>query len=405
MKKVLFVTYGGGHVAMLIPIIQALRERDDLRCITIALTMAGSALEQYGIPYRGFSSLIRDGDDRAIVVGERLADELRDGGGVNREESIAYLGLSYVDLEQRVGVNEARSLYMRKGRQSFLPLEPMKRLFDEVEPDLVVTTISPRAEQAAQLVARERGVPSICLIDLFDKPSIERASESGYGVRICVISEGVRRRLLAAGRRQEEVVVTGNPAFDVLGCPQLSAEGRRMRTERAWGKDFVILWASQVEPKVHPFNGVEADPTLPGQIEQELLSLIVEHSDWRLVIRPHPSEGVRKNPDTERVDISTQNDNLEELLEAVDVVVTMTSTVGLQGRLLGKPLITVDLSVFSNDSCFEEAGLSFGVKKLSQLGPALERIVLRGNEGLEELPRPGGACQAVIKQIDALLEA
>jgi len=403
MRRVLFVTYGGGHVAMLLPVLQQINRRDDLCCFTLALTTAAAVLERQGMPWRGFTSLVRKGDEQALDWGRRLAEDLPAGGLVSAEESIAYLGLSYTDLEDRFGKEEALRLFTEQGRQAFLPLGPMRRLFDEIEPDLVVATISPRAEQAALMIARERGIPSICLVDLFDDPSLERASKSGYGSRVCVLTDGVRHRLLAAGRAPEEVVTTGNPAFDILGCGELADRAHQMRASRGWDREQVILWASQVEPRRHPFSGALGDPNLPSTVENHLLKLIGDHPDWRLVIRPHPSEAKREPMGIDRVEISGQDDELAVLLNAVDVVVTLTSTVGVEARILGKPLVTIDLSVFSKDSQFEATGFSRGVRDLSQLGSVLEQSLRQAGSVGESFTPPGNATQAVLAQIDELL--
>ena len=402
-STILFVSYGGGHVNMLIPLLRRLRKRDDLRCVTLALTTAAHELARHGLDSRGFASLLHEDDTVARSHGERLVAKLPEGGGISRAESIAYLGLSYADLEARLGVEGAMKEYTAIGRQAFLPLEPMRRLFDEVQPDLVVTTISPRAEKAAQLIARERGIPSLCLVDLFARPSLRRAAESGYGSRVCVISEGVREWLIEAGREADEIVVTGNPAFDKLSRNDLDEAARNLRARRGWGEERVILWASQIEPERNPFSGSRGDPELPKRIEQALLDILARRSDWRLVIRPHPNEPVRTMPELERVEMSGPDDDLHTLLAAVDLVVIMTSTVGVEARLLGKPLISIDLSVFSLDTPYQDAGLSYGVNDLAELEKTMEDALATPAQLPAGFPPPGGATDAVLAEIDSLL--
>jgi hypothetical protein len=403
MRTILFVAYGGGHVNMIIPLLQRLEGQADLQCVTLGLTTAAARLESHGLQCTGFASLLAAGDEAAMVHGEWLASRLPASEPVSRDESIAYLGLSYADLEAREGEERAAQLYNEKGRQAFLPIGPIRRLFDRVKPDLVVTTISPRAEQAALMVARERAIPSICLVDLFARPSLRRASEAGYGSRVCVISESVRQWLIDAGRQQDEVVVAGNPAFDRLGDPGMVERALELRHARGWENRKVILWASQVEPVRNPFTGVPGDPGLPQRIEQQLLEIVARHPEWHLVIRPHPNEPAREALVQQRAEISGREDSLDTLLQAVDAVVIMTSTVGLEARLLRKPLVSVDLSVFSQDTPYVEMGLSRGVRDLGQLETAVQ-AALAHDAGLPEgFPSPGGATDAVLAQIELLL--
>ena len=404
MPTLLFVTYGGGHVNMIIPLLERLRERENFQCVTLALTTAANKIEQCGLPWRGFSSLLRDEDERARVWGERLVENLPASEQVTRNESIAYLGLSYTDLEDRVGVEMAAQLYAQEGRNAFLPLGPMRRLFDELAPDLVIATISPRAERAAIVVARERNIPSLCLIDLFGTSSLYHAREAGYGTRVCVISEAARQWLIDEGRGEDEVVVTGNPAFDQLSNPELLTRGSQLRQSKGWDDCQVILWASQVEPGHNPGTGEIGDPELPGRIENTLLEIIENRPGWRLVIRPHPNEPARDDPKQERVVVSGRDENLHALLHAVDVVVIMTSTVGLEARLLGKPLVTVDLSIFSKGTPYEEAGLSLGVHDLCELEATIEVALKQGETMANGFAQLGGATDTVVGQIDALLK-
>ena len=91
-----------------------------------------------------FKELIQPDDSRAIEHGTRLAEEMhKDSKVQSLEESIAYLGLSYADLEDQLGVVEAKKEFTRKGRQAFLPLAPIRRLFDQIQPDVLLTTNSP----------------------------------------------------------------------------------------------------------------------------------------------------------------------------------------------------------------------------------------------------------------------
>ncbi len=401
-RTALFVTYGGGHVNMMIPVLQKLRERADLRCVTLGLTTAGAALKNQGLPSRGFASLIRAEDTHALRWGEKLAAALPAGGAVPREETVAYLGLSYADLVERAGEAEAARAYEEKGRQAFLPLGPLRRLLDEIRPDAVVATISPRAEEAALRVAGERGIPSLCLVDLFARTALQRASAPGYGTRVAVISQGVGRWLVSSGRPENEIAVTGNPAFDHLVSSRWGEAGRALRAARGWGEQRVILWASQVEPAVDPFSGNRGNPRAPAEIEEALRG-ITARAGWRLVVRPHPNEPPRRPDGRPNVDYSDPRESLPALLAAVDAVVIMTSTVGLEARFMGKPVISVDRSVFTKDTPFSEEGISQGVANLADLGGALETALATPPKPLAGFPPVGRATEAVVNELNQRL--
>lgn len=375
MKSVLFVAYGGGHVAMLAPIASALLEAKR-PFVFLALTTARATLDSLSIPSIGFRDLTGAMDMDVQAWGRILADELPDGGSVSFEESVSYLGLNFRELVQDVGEVEAWKRYRTFGRHSFLPVRTMEHAISMIKPDVVVTTNSPRVEQAAILAARRLSIPSICAVDLFALQEIQWIGKPNYADCICVLNEQVRDFFLDNGRQPEEVIVTGNPAFDALNDPIVEIEGYRLREKRGWNDGLInILWASQIEPESHPFSSLKGDPMLPRNVEQELRKFIASNSQYRLIVRYHPSENVSFEPD-ERVDFSPNIEPIEPLLHAVDIVVVTASTVGLQASIVGKPVFSIDQSIFTSDTLYSRMGISVGLDHVDGLQSELLRLCI-----------------------------
>lgn len=373
MAKLFFVAYGGGHAAMLSLVAQrALRDGQEV--IFLGLTTAKLVLEQMGLPSIGFADLWAFGAPGAQAYGDELAAQLPASGPVSLSESKAYLGLSFADLAEDLGEAEARQRYLVKNRHAFLPVGFMQRVLSHYRPDVVVATNSPRAEQAAILAAGRLGIPSLCLVDLFGLQEVRWIGQKGFANKVCVLNDTVREMFLREGRGDLEVVTTGNPVFDHLNDPLVIAAGSEMRKSRGWTSDMkIILWASQVEPQAHPFNDKVGDPTLPSRIEQKLRNFVREHAGYRLIVRFHPSEN-RVFLRQERVEFSPSSEQLSTLLHAVDLVVVTASTVGLEAYIAGRPVITVDCSVFTEDAPYSKMGLSTGVAKVEDLPNEILRV-------------------------------
>ncbi len=402
MKKVLIVTYGGGHVAMMAPIAQALF--DSRHCISfIALTTARTAIDKLGISSIGFANLPEAVDVDALRLGRELAANLPIGGPVSIEETVAYLGASFRDLVDEYGVAEARRRYSKSGRQAFLPVATMRRVIQRIEPDLVIATNSPRAERAAILAAGQLGIPSVCVVDLFALQEVQWIGQPGYATRVCVLNESVRSMFLAHGRKPEEVVVTGNPAFDRLTAPSTVKAGAEMRQSRGWndGKK-TVLWASQIEPERHPFTDLSGDPSLPRRVESHLRDIVAADKNLRLVVRYHPSERVVFEPGV-RVEFSPVSEPISTLLHAVDAVVVTASTVGLEAALAGRPVVSIDNSIFTPDTQYAALGVSRGVTDLQDLRIALDEAL--AGRGLVFTQGQTGrtATQEILQVIDSLL--
>lgn len=404
MKKILFVSYGGGHVNLLLPVFIKCKQNADYRCEYLALTTAGNELRAHDLPCLGFRDLIGDCNVEALAYGRELVGNKHEAMTVPYEESVAYMGLSFWDLVHQHGEEEAYRIYREQGgRQAFYPVASLRRYLEESRPDLVVATNSPRSERAAIDAAAQLGIPSICVVDLFAFQEIKWIGRPGFADKVCVLSEFVRNAMITAGRSSEEVVVTGNPAFDSLSVLKNSNARSEFRLRKGWKDDeTVVLWASNVEPAVHPFSTQTGDPQLPCKVEQQLESLVHSHSSIRVVIRPHPND--ERNPKTipGRIDISTAKDDIGELLMAVDCVIVLSSTVGLQAALMDKPLVNINLSIFSKDAPYDDMGISVGVSDLENLNSAILQALSEGQSG-RGLPDIGSATDNVVNVIEDLL--
>ncbi len=146
-----------------------------------------------------------------------------------------------------------------------------------------------------------------------------------------------------------------------------------------------------------------SDPALPEHIRHHLYSLLERHPDWHLVVRPHPSEPAWIEAPPARVTVSGREDSVAALLHCVDSVVTMTSTVGLEAALLGVPVISPELSVFSSACPYAQYGFALPVADLDGLEKALEEV--QHGEWRPRHPgvRPGNATEKVLAVINELL--
>lgn len=372
----------------------------------LALTTASSTLHALGIPSIGFRDLPGVDEPGVQAWGRALAADLPAGGPVAPEETIAYLGASFGDLVHEVGEAEAWRRYHSAGRQAFLPVRTLEAAFRAMAPTVVIATNSPRAEQAAIHAAHRLDIPSICIVDMFALQEVQWIGKPGYATRVCVINERVREMFLAYGRLPHEIVVTGNPAFDRLTAPESVAQGAALRRERGWDDGLItLLWASQREPDRHPFADLHGDSTLPRLVEQTLRNFIAENPLYRLVVRYHPSERIEFLP-SERVHLSPTQEPISALLHAVDLVVVTASTVGLQASIVGRPVISVDASIFTPDTQFSRMGVSVGIDAVSELPQALLAL---GLPTPVKLPAHHSkycsmATQNVIDVVDSLLE-
>lgn len=390
---------------MMIPIARALAKAG-WELHILALTTAAAPMRSAGFDVVGFSNLMELAAPGAEAFGAMLCKGMVDGP-VALEETRAYHGVNFAELVERHGLEGASAAYARDGRQAFYPIAFLKAVIAHFQPDVVVATNSPRSERAAIDAARQMNVPSVCMVDMFALQEAKWIGLPGFADRVCVLNDQVRDMFLRLGRKPGEVVVTGNPAFDSICDPATIAAGAALKQERGWDDGLLnILWASQVEPRQHPFTSEPGDPGLPRKIEAGLRHAVTENPQLRLIVRYHPSETVQFEP-APRVEFSPTTEPLHSLLHAVDVVCVTASTVGVEAWIAGKPVMSVDCSIFTADAPFATMGISEGylhpddlVKKLSKLTGKDSKLSLSGAPS--STTNALAACDAVVATIEQL---
>jgi hypothetical protein len=392
----LFVSYGGGHVKALLPVAQRVRELGLAQPVYLALTTAAAAVRQAGIAVLGFKDFMTPADDRARRKGEELVEQLQ-VQAADREESIAYLGLSYIEMEDRLGPQAAAEQYGRYGRQAFLPQRVLERVVQRLRPALVVTTNSPRAEQAAIQAAGAMGVPSVCLVDLLGIWERDLLARPDYADAICVLNEAVRDSLCQAGRPAKDVRVTGNPAFDTLRDPAMVEAGAAQRREAGWDHLHVCLYASSPEPTSIRGVAGTGDPAFPRRVEQALVESVVANPGLALWVRRHPSEAPPvelSRANHPRVLVSSSEMPLHASIHASDEVIVTVSTVGVEASLAGKWVTQVRGSILDHLSPYKAMGVADRELTLAQLPQAYGPVA-------PAAPQRRTAAAAAVSHLDA----
>jgi hypothetical protein len=343
----LFVTYGGGHVGMVLPVINELeRMCPDVNCVLLALT-TGYARAKAQRPTLGYKDFLHLVDQTAALEwGNRLLPG-NTSPDVPEDETRAYLGINYLDLVEQFGEEGAANTYQEQGRYGFRPQNFMRKLLESVEPQVVVATNSPRSEEAVLTQAKALGIPTVGMVDLFGLDSDTYVMREVKPDRTCVISDLVRERLVARGFPAQGVVVTGNPAFDGLFTRENRDKAQQFVAQRGWQGLTPILWAGHVEPYAHPSTPVPAGQALPLEIEDTLREYVRTNPQLALTVRYHPSDwhSYPRRPEQERVHFSEPpREPIHPLILASRVVVVQTSTVGLESAVAGKTVVSVENS-------------------------------------------------------------
>jgi hypothetical protein len=377
MKRALFVTYGGGHVTMIAPVAKAL-QLQGIECHVLALTTGYRKAQLLGLNprgYRDFQHLVPD-LDRVLAWGQKLVPE-NSHPDVDTSESLAYLGINFSQWVHDHGEADAWNLYAEQGRLGFYPLNFMRLVLQDIEPDVVVTTNSNRSEEAAVEAAIELTIPSLSMVDLFLGASDPFCQRRLYADRLTVISEEVRQVLLSVGLPASRVVVTGSPAFDTLASETVRLQAQAFKRKLGWDNLNVVMFAGHKEEM--PGTPAEWRGRLfCMEVETRLRDWLDDGDDRALIVRYHPSEShlypkLASHPRMHRSEPSLES--LHPLLLASNVVVVQASTVGLEASLSGRAVLCLTFapSVRGTAYNYADLGLATAVDSMDNLIHALNQ--------------------------------
>ncbi len=364
--KVLLVCYGGGHVKIIEHLYHRMIQSFDVTIL--ALTTAGYYLEQKKIPFTRVKDYKSAIDARSIKYGVELSKDLNQTGVqvIPIEESIAYLGCSFRDLVDSCdSEEEALKLYDNKGRSAFFPKKTLHYIIQSISPDIVITTNSPRGERAALCVAKDCNIPAVCITDnVWISAGGLDVAQSNCADYICVITEKVKNELLHHSNfPAERILVTGSPVLDPLKEMSISRKKKPLEQVK-------ILLADCELPSRHPIKkSVKAVEGLDVKIREELNRLAVKNS-WDVYFRSHPNHDINYSK-YKNIQESNHHKSILKELEDVNLVITAISTVGLEAKISGASLVSIEGTVYRVAGSYEKLGLSTGIKSAHELENAI----------------------------------
>lgn len=172
----------------------------------------------------------------------------------------------------------------------------------------------------------------------------------------------------------ESIIVTGQPRYDMLARASEIFDGEEFRHSLNIepGKKLVLI-ASQ------PFRMFGNKKIFFRSIFQALK----DDPQIRIVIKPkpHPSDAQEKwhkrlaeEMGVEAV-VLPRNSDTNEALYACDVLITGYSTVALEAMILGKPVVTVNLTNQPDPVPYAQSGAALGVYKAEDIASAVEKAL------------------------------
>ncbi|HEY3902201.1 MAG TPA: hypothetical protein VGM54_26545 [Chthoniobacter sp.] len=314
---------------------------------------------------------------------------------------------------------------------SFQPLDEQAEVSLPADAHLVLTSTSLNGldlEKRFIGAARLQGIPSVSVLDFWSnyRPRFSSSDDSLNCVpdHIAVMDGQARDEMIAEGFEPQQLVVTGQPAFDDLATWHAAfTPEKRQAVRRKLGVqegELLVVFASQ------PFSAFAgSDSSLPQyrgfderSVAAQLLHALEEAvaNDQRritLVIRPHPREDARSfdhlRSETVRVRV-TMNGDARETVATADLVVGMNTALLIEACYLGCVVVSLQPGLNGTDPLpTNRLGFSRAVYSDREIAPTIRELLLdasarrRATENLEHFRVDGNAAKRVTELVISLL--
>ena len=355
-KKILFVSHGGGHINVILPIYKKCK-KNGFHADLVAVTGAKLVAESQNIKSLGFIDFVEEKDkEKFRKFGEKIIDENHDqNSGIDRKESIYYLGINWSENLERYGEEKTKRHYKKIKRHSFLPINFFEKIIQKNNYNLVITSNAPQSERAALIAANRLNIKSIRIEDLFFddiiqvdlKEKLGRDFSSSIGKYIvsptkifvmCQFTKDLyksKKKILLLDSKESDVIVTGQPTFDRFSINSSSFKNKKQNSSK---KNYV-LWCHG--------NTTDINEVL-NLISFWLKTFTSNSIPFAIKLHPNCSQKEKSYIDQTLSKFSNNyffvesNLSIEEVIISSKVLIAQFSTSILEAFFLRKPSICLD---------------------------------------------------------------
>jgi hypothetical protein len=373
-KKILLVSYGGAHYKIMSLLYKSLIQKfNPKQLIFLALTSAQKSCEEDEIKYKKLGNYDHLFDKKLInKIGNNLISKKEITLDFN--ESILYHGLSFFDLSNSFGSKKAYDLYAEHGRSAFMPIKTMESIIQYEAVDQVVSTDSPRFEQASLTAANNLNVKSICVPTLFGNREIadrlyQKTKSDIYRPNYdfaYVAHNKTKTNILKAEKKRklDSIIVTGSPIFDDVIKQYTKNKKIKLNI------DFSRY-------KIKFFYATQDYGNSISMLQEVLVPYFLNNKDKILIVKPHPGEDplkygfLNKYKNIEVI----LNENANNISDISDIIIVEDSTVGLEGILMKKKVLSISLDPLKRNN-FRDFNLCDVVKSHYELKEYLNNLTI-----------------------------
>ena len=351
-KSIFFISYGGGHLNILLPIYNLLK-KSNFNLKIFALTSAINQCKSLKIPFESYKNYISDNELKKYK--DQILENHDDSFDI--VDTIAYIGKNLEELNNLWG-HQSIKKYKLKKRHSFYPYEFMKKVIKKNKPDLVISTNSPKSEFAALIAAKSLGIKTLQIDDLNGESFVSLVSDI-----VCANTHLSIPNIISKGVNPENIYVTGNPAFDKYSIIQKNKTN-----------EDVVVFLSQTGLKntindEFLFFSENFLKTFLNDLNKKVINM-----NKKLLIRLHPNDNVDNyNKISNDLSFKINYDNSESFFESMSRFsnfISFNSTSLMEAYLFNKNIVELKIndkfeSLELSNNAFSKVNINGNISSLN----------------------------------------
>ena len=245
-----------------------------------------------------------------------------------------------------------------------------EKLIDSLSPDILC--LMPDGyflQQMAAAVAKKYNIPTLACSASLETGNARSYMKHLHADKIAAMGEVIKNIYIESGVAPERITVTGVAHFDRLFDRNKEQDARVLQTHDIDPNKRTIVFGTDnlaVSETVKALTGV--------------IKTVLKTKDIQLVVKVHPRESFEPYQDAveeyhdPRIHVVKDID-LYALLSRCELVIVNGSTIALEAMMIGKLVVTINLSGKSTPVPYAEEGAALGVYKFEDIEPAIQKVL------------------------------
>lgn len=206
-------------------------------------------------------------------------------------------------------------------------------------------------------LGRERGIPSVSVLDFWSSYGVRFTDESNemsfLPDKLAVMDARAANAMTQLGVSSNRLVVTGQPAFSEILNQKKTFKNMRLAHQLQSNELFIIFASQPLQQFCGDYYGFTEKSVIPEVINSIEMALELVPQKIVLALIPHPRENSEEYQSFEsemfEITSGTKGRGVDYVLSA-DLVIGMNSVILLESCYLGQPTVSLQPGLVRTDS-------------------------------------------------------